>query len=159
MTGQERLRKEQQRKIQRAIDDFYSNRPTERDSLGAALQNAFEALSNTSEIPNSSDPISRQDAITAIIGLPTWYYDSDRHYGDPQPPMEALLDPEDVVNVIENLPPAKQEQKTGWWIMTEKGIHVTDYKCSECGRMVRDDTGYDVATDYPYCHCGAKMEV
>lgn len=80
---------------------------TEKDR--EKVEKALETLSNHSEVPNSSDPISRHGAITAIIGLPTWYYDSDRHYGDPQPPMEALLDPEDVVNAIENLPPAQPE--------------------------------------------------
>ena len=50
------------------------------------------------------------------------------------------------------------EPKTGRWIMKEKGIHATQYKCSECGRVVWDDTGYDVRKDYPYCHCGARME-
>lgn len=45
----------------------------------------------------------------------------------------------------------------GEWIETQRGIHVTDYKCSCCGRTVRDDTGYNVANDYPFCHCGADM--
>lgn len=45
----------------------------------------------------------------------------------------------------------------GEWIETQRGIHVTDYKCSCCGRTVRDDTGYDVSKDYPFCHCGADM--
>ena len=50
-----------------------------------------------------------------------------------------------------------EERKHGKWIVKDKGIHVTDYVCSECGRTVRDDTGYDVTVDYPYCHCGAEM--
>ena len=52
----------------------------------------------------------------------------------------------------------KEEHKTGRWIEQEKGIHATWYKCSECGRVVWDDTGYDVRKDFPYCHCGARME-
>lgn len=51
----------------------------------------------------------------------------------------------------------KYERPKGAWIETQRGIHVTDYKCSCCGRTVRDDTGYDVASDYPFCHCGADM--
>lgn len=47
--------------------------------------------------------------------------------------------------------------KTGRWICGDTGLMVTEYKCSECGRTVRDDTGYDVYKDYPYCHCGAEM--
>lgn len=50
-----------------------------------------------------------------------------------------------------------EEREQGEWIETQRGIHVTDYKCSCCGRTVRDDTGYDVASDYPFCHCGADM--
>lgn len=51
----------------------------------------------------------------------------------------------------------KPERKAGKWITYTKGSVVTAYKCSECGRTVRDDTGYDVAKDYPFCHCGADM--
>lgn len=53
---------------------------------------------------------------------------------------------------------ALQEKKMGKWITMEKGLLVTIYECSECKRHVIDDTGYDVAKDYPFCHCGAKME-
>ena len=45
----------------------------------------------------------------------------------------------------------------GKWIEVQKGIIVTEYKCPFCGRTVKDDTGYDVSADYPFCHCGADM--
>ena len=45
----------------------------------------------------------------------------------------------------------------GHWILEETGIKITSYYCSECGRCVKDDTGYDVSKDYPFCHCGADM--
>lgn len=34
------------------------------------------------------------------------------------------------------------------------------YKCSECGRILVDITDglKMVAKNYPYCHCGAKMD-
>lgn len=51
----------------------------------------------------------------------------------------------------------KQERKTGRWIISNTNSKVTAYKCSECGRIVYDDAGYDVSKDYPYCHCGADM--
>jgi len=51
-----------------------------------------------------------------------------------------------------------EQPKMGRWIIVDKGLKVTSFKCSECGRTVRDDTGYDVTKDYPYCHCGAKMQ-
>ena len=50
-----------------------------------------------------------------------------------------------------------EPRKTGQWICGDTGLMVMEYKCSECGRTVRDDTEYDVYKDYPYCHCGAKM--
>lgn len=59
---------------------------------------------------------------------------------------------------IEDCETVEAEPKHGLWIEDEKGAKVTAYKCSECGRVVWDDTGYDVSEDYPYCHCGAKMD-
>lgn len=52
---------------------------------------------------------------------------------------------------------ALENQKIGHWIKKDVG-KVTTYKCSECGRFIMTDTGYDVTKDYPYCNCGAKME-
>jgi len=51
-----------------------------------------------------------------------------------------------------------QPQRTGRWIQIKESIKVSEYKCSECGRTVCDDRGYDPCVDYPYCHCGARME-
>ena len=60
------------------------------------------------------------------------------------------------ITAIENASPI-EERKTGKWIISNTNSKVTTYKCSECGRIVHDDTGYDVSKDYPYCHCGADM--
>ena len=52
-----------------------------------------------------------------------------------------------------------QEPKIGHWIQ-EKTIHGWDgysYQCSVCGRSIHLDTLMEDLTDYPYCHCGAKM--
>ena len=70
----------------------------------------------------------------------------------------SSIDKDEVLDLLNDLPTARFERKTGKWITVDKGLIVTSYKCSECGRTVRDDTGYDVCKDYPYCHCGAKME-
>ena len=56
-----------------------------------------------------SDLIERQAAIDALKGLPTWWADEGGYYGGAQPPMVALLDPEDTVSAIENLPSAQPE--------------------------------------------------
>jgi hypothetical protein len=50
------------------------------------------------------------------------------------------------------------KRKTGQWIKIEEGIKIALYGCSECGRRIYDDRGYDPYVDYPYCHCGARME-
>ena len=55
------------------------------------------------------DLISRQAAIDALKGLPTWWADEGGYYGGAQPPMVALLDPEDAVSAIENLPSAQPD--------------------------------------------------
>ena len=55
--------------------------------------------------------ISRQAAIDALKGLPTWWADSGGYYGGAQPPMEALLEPEDAISALENLPSAQPERK------------------------------------------------
>ena len=48
----------------------------------------------------------------------------------------------------------------GHWIK-EKSIFGWDghsYQCSECGRSIHLDTEMEDLDDYPYCHCGAKMQ-
>lgn len=48
-------------------------------------------------------------------------------------------------------------QKTGRWIQFPSH---NAYKCSECGRVIETTNGKNnVCKHYPYCHCGAKMEV
>ena len=56
---------------------------------------------------NVGDMVSRQKAIDALKGLPTWWADAGGFYGGAQPPMTALLDPEDAVSAIANLPSAQ----------------------------------------------------
>lgn len=59
---------------------------------------------------------------------------------------------------IELLEQNKRER--GYWIR-EKTINGWDgksYQCSCCGRSIHIDTKAEDLTDYPYCHCGAKME-
>jgi len=96
--------------------------------------------------------IDRQAAIEAF-GLS----EKTRKYGGDHSGYDTRMLYE-IQDVLESLPPAEPERKIGKWITLWRGSAVTSYKCSECGRTVRDDTGYDVCKDYPYCHCGARME-
>lgn len=54
----------------------------------------------------------------------------------------------------------KKEPKTGHWIKEESpyGWDGHSYQCSECGRSIHLDTEMEDLEDYPYCHCGAKMQ-
>lgn len=57
------------------------------------------------------------------------------------------LEPADVVPV-----------RHGTWLPIVS--YNNTYKCSECGRLLVDITDglKMVAKNYPYCHCGAKMD-
>lgn len=50
--------------------------------------------------------------------------------------------------------------KKGYWIKEESlcGWDGHSYQCSECGRSIHLDTEMEDLEDYPYCHCGAKMQ-
>ena len=53
-----------------------------------------------------ADYIKRSDAINAIESLPTWWADEGGYYGGMQQPRVALLEPEDVITAIRNIPSA-----------------------------------------------------
>ena len=63
-----------------------------------------------------------------------------------------------VIQMIDDAPTVQPERKTGRWIEMLSTNHT--YKCSECGRLLVNitDGKNKVAKNYPYCHCGAKME-
>ena len=88
--------------------------------------------------------IYKQAAIDALKGLPTWWADEGGFYGGAQPPMTALLDPEDAVSAIANLPSAQPEiircKDCKWW-------SNDDYR--ECSNPNYDD-GYVTPAGF-YC--------
>ncbi len=63
-----------------------------------------------------------------------------------------------IVSVIcpsENVAPIKR----GKWLPIKNMLYRTHYRCSECGRdVVVFKYSKTTLKDYPYCHCGAKME-
>lgn len=53
---------------------------------------------------------------------------------------------------------AKPKEKIGHWIRQKSPYgDAHTYECSECGRTIYAEDR-DLS-DFPYCHCGAKMEV
>lgn len=56
-----------------------------------------------------------------------------------------------------------QEVKHGKWIF--KGVHISGFafKCSVCGRYMfaneeQCNTTKDLIKNFPFCHCGARMD-
>ena len=101
-----------------------------------ALDMAIEAL-KYSEIPNSSDCISRQAAIDAIHKAGITEYD------------ETL-----AIEEIERVPPAQPERAKGEWVRYDGNWLKTMCKCSECGAMIDINEKYRNFFCY---HCGADM--
>lgn len=64
----------------------------------------------------------------------------------------------DVKDAILGLPSAEPERKKGKWIELANTNHT--YICSVCGRILVNiiDDKKTVTKNYPFCHCGAKME-
>ncbi len=65
---------------------------------------------------------------------------------------------------INALAPVSPIRPKGHWIRNEKqGVQATGYltyHCSECGREIcsKYHGKISLIKEYPYCHCGAKME-
>lgn len=99
---------------------------------------------NNSEIPNSSDLISRQAAIDAMEKYEKRVETAGQSW--------TIMCCE---NEILSLPSAQPERKTGHWIehKTQIADHtVYTYECSECGNSM-------IVKPTRFCgHCGAKME-
>ena len=114
-----------------------------------ALDMAISALS-CSEIPNSSDTISRQAAISHVDDVP---------YIKEHPNVGLLWKA-----WIEQLPSAQPERKRGRWIYGEDNLGTgrDGWFCSECGHFEMWDYSADMKSaelNLPnYCpNCGADM--
>ena len=69
-------------------------------------------------------------------------------------------DNEDIAKIIKDGTPL--EEKIGHWIYDDEYSDCFDvtYKCSCCKReiIIPYEARNEVYKEYPYCHCGAKME-
>lgn len=66
----------------------------------------------------------------------------------------------DVLDTICEIPTADvQEVRHAKWIYCgHHEFHGHVFECSVCGRYLFANSKEDVYWEYPYCHCGAKME-
>ena len=107
-----------------------------------------------------TDYIKRDDTINAIESLPTWWADEGGYYGGMQQPRVALLEPEDVINAIKNIPSADvAEVKHARWVRRKHhvgmGITIPIIECSLCGAI----TPVTEVERWNYCiGCGARMD-
>lgn len=65
----------------------------------------------------------------------------------------------EIEDVLEDIEPADVVPvRHGTWLPIVS--YNNTYKCSECGRLLVDITDglKMVAKNYPYCHCGARMD-
>lgn len=96
-----------------------------------------------------NDLISRQAAIDALKGLPTWWADQGGYYGGAQPPMVALLDPEDAVSAIENLLSVQPQPEIIRCKDCKYARLTNDGSCKYCDIWFPDEAEY-MDGDY-YC--------
>lgn len=65
---------------------------------------------------------------------------------------------EEDIEALDRAIESLENQKIGHWIR-QKGVYglADTCECSVCGRTIYAGNENDLK-DYPYCHCGAKME-
>ena len=98
-------------------------------------------------MPSVARTSRRQAAIEALKGLPTWWADEGVYYGGAQPPMVALLDPEDAVSAIENLPSVQPETLTDPEPLTDKEQRIFLAAMGREGDRMSRYINLDEATD------------
>lgn len=98
-----------------------------------------------------SDLISRQEAIEWVKNL----LDINRYY-HPHSRSEKFPISE-VIDVLERIPNAEPERKTGHWIYEGKRGRFPACRCSECGNVENADWAI-LGDNVNYCpNCGAYM--
>ena len=106
-----------------------------------ALDMAIQALKQQS----SEDCISREALLNSLKGFEILHNHDELR--------------SNLIYGIMNLPSVTPQPKIGRWIempLIEAG-QTYSHECSLCGRKILvNDVGL---SEFPYCHCGAKMEV
>ena len=114
----------------------------ELDNIRNSINLLIEQYQNRKEQMNK-DAVSREAVLDYIRdNYRRWFINDD-----------AFMQ---CVNGIKDIVPVIPEQRTGKWIYKEDTL---EYECSECSRVVSTHRFENPYIRYPYCHCGAKMEM
>lgn len=123
--------------------------------LGAFLD-GYEMGLKALELQPCKDCISRKEVLKYLDKMPSELTSDGRRMVRRRTLEEYISD---------TLPPVTPQPKTGRWILNaDQGVqavgHLT-YHCSGCGREISSKYHGKISLlkEYPYCHCGAKMEV
>lgn len=86
----------------------------EQTDISQGYPNLYQRIKEwIDEIPtekaHDGDLVSRKDAIDALMSLPRWVIDSNGEYQPVDVSTSSMIDPDDAVSAIENLPPAQPD--------------------------------------------------
>ena len=86
----------------------------EQTDISQGYPNLYQRIKEwIDEIPtekaHDGDLLSRKDAIDALMSLPRWVIDSNGEYQPVDVSTSSMIDPDDAVSAIENLPPVQSE--------------------------------------------------
>lgn len=103
----------------------------EQTDISQGYPNLYQRIKEwIDEIPtekaHDGDLVSRKDAIDALMSLPRWVIDSNGEYQPVDVNTSSMLDPEDAVSAIENLPSAQPD------IIHCKGCQYYNDHTEEC---------------------------
>ena len=105
--------------------------------------------------------MTREEAISLLSQIKTALLNNSSWHENTHEPVNNAFD-----MAIEALQAHTKEYRTSEWNVIEIHNCYDVYQCAECERKITVFHRYgdspsvaDVTVDYPYCHCGAKMEV
>lgn len=86
----------------------------EQTDISQGYPNLYQRIKEwIDEIPtekaHDGDQVSRKDAIDALMSLPRWVIDSNGEYQPVDANTSSMIDPDDAVSAIENLPSAQPD--------------------------------------------------
>ena len=110
------------------------------------------------EQESCEDVVSRQEVLEVLKNNRYRFNISQEGYCEGKVLWSENLIKDDACKEIEQLPCITPTRKKGHWIkipLVEAG-QTYSHMCSLCGRRILVTAGL---SEFPYCHCGAKMEV